>query len=120
MDVIELDGASNRGIDEIRAIRDNVRFAPANSKYKIYIIDEAHQITQDAFNALLKTLEEPPAHIIFMMATTELNEFPTTILSRSQKFTFRPISVDQVAGQLKNVLQQENLPVDESVIRLLA
>ncbi|MCX6356948.1 MAG: DNA polymerase III subunit gamma/tau, partial [Candidatus Aureabacteria bacterium] len=92
MDVLEIDGASNRGIDQIRELRENVKFAPSGSRYKIYIIDEVHQITTEAFNALLKTLEEPPAHVKFFFATTEPQKVPATILSRCQRFDLRAIS----------------------------
>jgi len=120
MDVIEIDGASNRGIEEIRAIRDNVKFAPAKSKYKIYIIDEAHQITDAAFNALLKTLEEPPPHVLFILATTEYQKIPLTILSRCQRFTFRPISIEEISGQLKRIIEKEKAKVDDTAVRLIS
>src|SRR5512133_2494821 len=96
VDVEEIDGASNRGIDEIRALRENVKFAPAASKHKIYIIDEAHQITDAAFNALLKTLEEPPSHVVFILATTEPQKIPLTILSRCQRYRFRLLSSKEI------------------------
>src|SRR5215831_1021892 len=92
VDVLEIDAASNRGIEEIRELRENVRYAPARSRFKVYIVDEAHQITHDAFNAFLKTLEEPPEHAIFILATTEVQKIPATILSRCQLFRFKPVS----------------------------
>ncbi|MCX7940736.1 MAG: DNA polymerase III subunit gamma/tau [Endomicrobia bacterium] len=108
MDVIEIDAASNRGIDDVRALRETVKYVPVSCKYKVYIIDEAHQITDAAFNALLKTLEEPPSYVIFILATTEFNALPLTIISRCQVFHFRPISSNIIFDQLKNVLKQEN------------
>ncbi|MCX7716368.1 MAG: DNA polymerase III subunit gamma/tau, partial [Endomicrobia bacterium] len=107
IDVIEIDAASNRGIDDIRALRETVKYVPVNCKYKVYIIDEAHQITKDAFNALLKTLEEPPEYIIFILATTEFNSLPLTIVSRCQIFHFRPVSSNEVFKLLKQVVTQE-------------
>lgn len=92
IDIIEIDAASNRRIDEIRDLRDKVHIAPTSAKYKVYIIDEVHMLTKEAFNALLKTLEEPPAHVIFILATTEAHKLPETIISRTQQFNFRPIS----------------------------
>src|SRR5213596_870942 len=91
LDVLEIDGASSRGIDEVRELRDTVRYAPARGKFKIYIIDEVHMLTKEAFNALLKTLEEPPAHVVFILATTEAHKLPETIISRTQRFAFKPI-----------------------------
>ncbi|MEW6040270.1 MAG: DNA polymerase III subunit gamma/tau, partial [Elusimicrobiota bacterium] len=120
VDVLEIDGASNRGIDEIRALRENVKFAPANLKYKIYIIDEAHQITEAAFNALLKTLEEPPEHVIFMLATTEPQKIPDTILSRCQRFKFRPLSDVEIANNLKEIIKKEKFSVDENAAGLIS
>ncbi len=120
IDVIEIDGASNRGIDEIRNLRENIKYAPAASKYKIYIIDEAHQITDAAFNALLKTLEEPPEHCIFIMATTDPQKFPDTILSRCQRFNFRPVSIKDISGNIMNIAKKENISVDEKAVNLIA
>ena len=91
VDVIEIDGASNRGIEEIRTLRENVKYAPSRGRYKVYIIDEVHQLTEAAFNALLKTLEEPPPHVVFVLATTDPRDIPATVLSRVQRFDFRPI-----------------------------
>jgi DNA polymerase-3 subunit gamma/tau len=103
MDVIEIDGASNRGIDESRELRENVRYTPAKSRYKIYIIDEVHMLTREAFNALLKTLEEPPGHIIFVFATTEPHKIPATILSRCQRYDFKRISLKEMIDRKSNV-----------------
>jgi DNA polymerase-3 subunit gamma/tau len=103
MDVIEIDGASNNGVDAIRDLRDNVMFAPSSGKYKIFIIDEVHMLSTSAFNALLKTLEEPPAHVVFILATTEVHKIPQTILSRCQRFDFRRIPLKQTADYLKKI-----------------
>ncbi|MEI8176605.1 MAG: DNA polymerase III subunit gamma/tau, partial [Candidatus Omnitrophota bacterium] len=115
LDVIEIDGASNRGIDEIRSLRENVKFAPINGTYKIYIIDEVHQITKQAFDALLKTLEEPPAHVKFIFATTEPHKIPATILSRCQRFDFKRIPMKEIVGKLKEVAKAEKINTHESV-----
>lgn len=120
LDVIEIDGASNRGIDEIRDLRERVRLAPAQSRYKIYIIDEVHMLTKEAFNALLKTLEEPPSHVIFIFATTEPHKVPQTILSRCQRFDFRRIGAGQIVGQLKQVAASEGIAVEEEALALIA
>ncbi|OIO75151.1 MAG: DNA polymerase III, subunit gamma and tau [Elusimicrobia bacterium CG1_02_37_114] len=120
IDVIELDGASNRGIDEIRALRENVRFTPASSKYKIYVIDEAHQITDPAFNALLKTLEEPPEHIVFILATTEPQKIPLTISSRCQRFRFRPISTNEIISQIEKITKLEKFNIEKDAMTLTA
>src|SRR5215831_10148744 len=106
VDVLEIDAASNRGIEEIRELRENVSYAPARSRYKVYIVDEAHQITHDAFNAFLKTLEEPPAHAVFIFATTEYQKIPATILSRCQMFRFKRVPVDQIASHLAELLKK--------------
>jgi len=103
LDVIEIDGASNRGIDEIRNLKENVKFAPVASKYKVYIIDEVHMLTTPAFNALLKTLEEPPSHVIFILATTEPYKLPPTILSRCQRYDFKPASREMTREFLKKL-----------------
>lgn len=108
VDIIEIDAASNRGIDDIRSLRESVKYVPVKCKYKVYIIDEAHQITDAAFNALLKTLEEPPSYVVFILATTEFNALPLTIVSRCQVFHFRPVPTTVVFNQLKNVVIQEN------------
>ena len=109
MDVIEIDGASNRGIDEIRELKENVRYTPAKSRYKIYIIDEVHMLTREAFNALLKTLEEPPPHIIFIFATTEPHKIPATILSRCQRYDFKRIPLREVMESLKRIVEEEKI-----------
>jgi DNA polymerase-3 subunit gamma/tau len=120
VDVIEIDAATNRGIDEIRELRDAARYAPARDRYKIYILDEAHQITEAAFNALLKTLEEPPSHVIFMMATTEPENIPQTIRSRCQHFSFHAVKFDDILAQLKMIAGQENVEAEEAALALLA
>ena len=119
-DVIEIDGASNRGIDEVRTLRENVKFAPAYGRYKIYIVDEVHMLTGEAFNALLKTLEEPPEHAKFIFATTEANKVPATILSRCQRFDFKRISVDVIMKNLKMICGKENLTIEESALFAIA
>ena len=120
LDVIEIDGASNRGIEEIRNLRDAVRFAPTRGKYKVYIIDEVHMLTAPAFNALLKTLEEPPPHVIFIFATTEVHKVPATILSRCQRFDFRRIPIEEIAERLRFIAKEENITVDEESLLILA
>jgi DNA polymerase III subunit gamma/tau len=120
MDVIEIDAATNRGIDEIRELREGARYSPARDKYKIYILDEAHQITDAAFNALLKTLEEPPAHVIFMMATTQPEDIPQTIRSRSQHFSFHAVRFQEIVAQLRSIAEMESVGVDEAALSLLA
>ena len=120
LDVIEIDGASNRGIDEIRNLRENIRFAPAVAKYKIYIIDEVHMLSKDAFNALLKTLEEPPSHAIFIFATTEIHRVPLTILSRCQRYDFKRIPTATITGQLEEIAGQEKINIDKESLLLIA
>ena len=120
VDVIEIDAATNRGIDEIRELRDAARYAPARDRYKIYILDEAHQITEAAFNALLKTLEEPPSHVIFMMATTEPENIPQTIRSRCQHFSFHAVKFDDILAQLKMIAAQEQVEAEDAALALLA
>jgi len=120
VDVIEIDAATNRGIDEIRELREAARYRPARDRYKIYILDEAHQITDAAFNALLKTLEEPPGHVIFMLATTQPEDIPQTIRSRCQHFSFRAVSFDQIVSQLRDLSTRENIPGEEDALALLA
>jgi len=120
MDVIEVDGASNRGIDEIRELRENVRYTPAKSRYKIYIIDEIHMLTKEAFNALLKTLEEPPPHIIFIFATTEPHKIPATILSRCQRYDFKRIPFREVIGSLKRIVEEEKIQISQSGLLSIA
>ncbi|GHT59927.1 DNA polymerase III subunit gamma/tau [Endomicrobiia bacterium] len=119
VDVLEIDGASNNGIDEIRALRENVKFSSANSKYKVYIIDEAHQITAQAFNALLKTLEEPPSHVVFIMATTEQHKIPVTILSRCQRYRFKLISSSEMSAAIKNIGQKEGFEIDDEALNIV-
>lgn len=119
-DVIEIDAASNRGIDEIRKIREQVYFAPVSSRYKVYIIDEVHMITTDAFNALLKTLEEPPEHVVFILATTEPQKILNTILSRCQRFDFRRATVDEIAAHLAKVAEGSHIQVEPEALRLMA
>jgi DNA polymerase-3 subunit gamma/tau len=120
LDIIEIDAASNRRIDEIRDLRDKVHIAPTSAKYKVYIIDEVHMLTREAFNALLKTLEEPPEHAIFILATTEVHKVPDTILSRTQRFTFKPIDQAKVMSHLKTIAEKEGLEVDSHALQLLA
>ncbi|HEX3893747.1 MAG TPA: DNA polymerase III subunit gamma/tau [Terracidiphilus sp.] len=120
VDVIEIDAATNRGIDEIRELRDAARYAPARDRYKIYVLDEAHQITEAAFNALLKTLEEPPSHVIFMMATTEPENIPQTIRSRCQHFSFHAVRFDDILAQLKMIAEQEQVVAEDAALALLA
>jgi DNA polymerase III subunit gamma/tau len=120
VDVIEIDAATNRGIDEIRELREAARYRPARDRFKIYILDEAHQITDAAFNALLKTLEEPPGHVIFMMATTQPEDIPQTIRSRCQHFSFRAVKFEQIVGQLRELIDKENIPADDDALALLA
>src|SRR2546422_2677634 len=118
--VIEIDAATNRGIDEIRELREAARYLPARDRYKIYILDEAHQITDAAFNALLKTLEEPPSHVVFMLATTQPEDIPQTIRSRCQHFSFRAVRFEEIVGQLKDLIGRENIEADEDALALLA
>ena len=120
VDVIEIDAATNRGIDEIRELREAARYRPARDRFKIYILDEAHQITDAAFNALLKTLEEPPDHIVFMLATTQPEDIPQTIRSRCQHFSFRAVKFDDIVGQLRDLLLREKIEADDDALALLA
>ena len=120
VDVIEIDAATNRGIDEIRELRDGARYRPARDRFKIYILDEAHQITDAAFNALLKTLEEPPSHIIFMMATTQPEDIPQTIRSRCQHFSFRAVKFEDILQQLRDITASEKIAADDDALALLA
>ncbi|OGD57131.1 DNA polymerase III, subunit gamma and tau [Candidatus Berkelbacteria bacterium RBG_13_40_8] len=119
MDMIEIDAASNRGIDEIRDLREKIKFAPTASKYKIYIIDECHMLTKEAFNALLKTLEEPPAHAIFIMATTEAHKVPPTILSRAQVFDFKKANLQDILKLLNKVVAEESIKIDDEALHLI-
>ena len=120
MDIREIDGASNRGIDEIRELRENVKFAPASCRYKVYIIDEVHMLTREAFNALLKTLEEPPAHVIFIFATTETHKVPATILSRCQCFDFRRIPPKLIADNLRKIAAAEGIRISDTGLAWIA
>ena len=119
VDVIEIDGASNRGIEEIRTLRENVKYTPARGRYKVYIIDEVHQLTEAAFNALLKTLEEPPPHIVFVLATTDPREIPATVLSRVQRFDFRPIAPETLRTSLEHILTQEKIPFEPAALPVI-
>lgn len=120
MDVIEIDGASNRGIDEIRDLREKVKFAPAEGKFKIYIIDEVHMLTAEAFNALLKTLEEPPKFVVFVLATTEVHKIPATILSRCQRFDFKRFTIPEIEGRLEQILSAEKVKAEGNALKLIA
>src|SRR6267143_922214 len=120
LDLIEIDAASNRGIDEMRDLRDKVRFAPSMGQYKVYVMDEAHQLTTEAFNALLKTLEEPPPHAIFVLATTESQRIPATIVSRTQRFDLRRIPHKGVVAQLAKIVEQENLRAEAPALEVIA
>jgi len=120
VDVQEIDGASNRGIDEIRELRQNIKYMPSASQYRIYIIDEVHMLTLPAFNALLKTLEEPPAHVKFIFATTEAHKVPMTILSRCQRFDFKRIPVAQIIGQLEKISAEEDIEIGKSGLAMIA
>lgn len=120
MDVYEIDAASNRGIDEIRELRENVKFSPAQSRYKIYIIDEVHMLTNEAFNALLKTLEEPPAHAVFVLATTEPHRIPATILSRCQRYDFRRVGMQELTDHLAHIAAESGIEATRDALRLIA
>src|SRR5947209_16949741 len=120
VDVLEIDGASNRGIDEVREIRQNVQYRPQHSRYKIYIIDEVHMLTAPAFNALLKTLEEPPPHVKFICATTEAQKIPVTILSRCQRFDFAGISTPRIVERLRDIVRSEKMDADDEALELVA
>lgn len=120
MDIIEIDGASNRGIDEIRTLRESVKYAPTRGKYKVYIIDEVHMLTKESFNAFLKTLEEPPAHTIFIFATTDIHKVPLTIISRCQRFDFRRIQLDTIKSTLSNIAKEEKIKIDDKTLTLIS
>ena len=120
LDIVEIDAASNRRIDDIRDLREKVYIAPSSAKYKVYIIDEVHMLTGESFNALLKTLEEPPAHAVFILATTELHKVPATIVSRTQRFHFRPGSVETVSKHLRTIADKESIQIDDAALRLIA
>lgn len=120
MDIIEVDAASNRGINEIRDLREGIKFTPTALKYKVFIIDEVHMLTKEAFNALLKTLEEPPAHAIFVLATTEAHKIPATILSRCQRFDFRKLSIEDIIERLRGIAEKEGVKCGDDVIQFIA
>src|SRR5438270_7303703 len=119
-DVIEIDAASNRGINEMRELRENVRYRPARDRYKVFIIDEAHQITNEAFNALLKTIEEPPPWVVFVLCTTESHKIPATIASRCQHFSFRSVEFDQLIARMAWICEQEGIKADSETLAVLA
>src|SRR5512144_72783 len=120
VDVIEIDAASNRGINEMRELRENVRYRPARDRYKVFIIDEAHQITSEAFNALLKTLEEPPEWVVFILCTTEVHKIPTTIASRCQQFSFRSVDFTELMARMRYICEQEGVQADDDALAVLA
>ena len=120
IDIIEIDAASNRGIDEIRSLRNSIRFAPTKAKYKVYIIDEAHQLTKEAANALLKILEEPPSHAIFILATTEIHKMIATIISRCQRFDFRKLTLAEITQKLEMISAAEKMKIEKSALELIA
>lgn len=120
MNVIEIDAASNNGVDNIREIVDEVSYSPAEGKYKVYIIDEVHMLSIGAFNALLKTLEEPPSYVIFILATTEVHKIPITILSRCQRYDFRRITIDTITARLQELMEAEQIQVEEKALRYVA
>ena len=120
MNVIEIDAASNNGVDNIREIREEVAYSPTKGKYKVYIIDEVHMLSMGAFNALLKTLEEPPSYVIFILATTEAHKIPITILSRCQRYDFKRITVETIAGRLSELMEKEQVAVEDKAIRYVA
>ena len=120
MNVIEIDAASNNGVDNIREIREEVMYAPADGKYKVYIIDEVHMLSTGAFNALLKTLEEPPAYVIFILATTEAHKIPVTILSRCQRYDFRRIGQETILERLQELVLAEHVDAEERALRYIA
>lgn len=120
LDVIEIDAASNRGIDEMRNLKETVRLSPTSYRYKVFIIDETHMLTKEAFNALLKTLEEPPAHVIFILATSEYDKIPATITSRTQRFHFRKLPLDAIVEKLKTIVKAEKLKVKDDALELIA
>ncbi len=120
LDIIEIDGASNRGIDEIRTLRESVKYAPSIGKYKVYIIDEVHMLTKESFNAFLKTLEEPPSHTIFIFATTDVHKVPPTIISRCQRFDFRRIQLDTIKSTLARIAESEKIEIDDKTLTIIA
>ena len=120
VNVIEIDAASNNGVDNIREIIDEVSYSPVEGKYKVYIIDEVHMLSIGAFNALLKTLEEPPSYVIFILATTEVHKIPITILSRCQRYDFKRITIETIAGRLHDLMDQEQVQVEEKALKYIA
>ena len=120
LDLIEIDAASNRGINEIRELRERTRFAPVKSKYKVFIVDEVHMLTIEAFNALLKTLEEPPEYIIFILCTTEIHKVPETIISRCQRFDFKTIDIKEITKRLETIVKAEGIKADKKVLKNIA
>ena len=120
MDVVEIDAASNNSVDDIRELRENVKYSPAKAKYKVYIIDEVHMLSQGAFNALLKTLEEPPSYVIFILATTEPHKIPATILSRCQRFDFKRVTVKDISSRMRYICEKEGIEADEKALNLIA
>lgn len=120
IDLIEIDAASNRGINEIRELKEGIKFSPVSSKYKVFIIDEVHMLTTEAFNALLKTLEEPPSHAIFVLATTEIHKIPATILSRCQRFDFRRLKIDELTERLQFICKHEKIDIDKDALEFIA
>src|SRR4030042_1372357 len=120
LDVLEIDGASNRGIDEVRALREKIKYLPAQGKYKVYIIDEVHMLTKEAFNALLKTLEEPPAHAVLILVTTEFERMPATIVSRTQRFQFRKLPLEKITDKLKSIAKTEGINISQPALELVA
>ncbi len=120
LDLIEIDAASNTSVDDVRSLRDKINFSPSQGKYKIYIIDEVHMLSTQAFNALLKTLEEPPSHAIFILATTEIHKIPSTVLSRCQRHEFRRVPVDEIVSQLKMIVSAEKLQADDDALIMIA
>lgn len=120
IDLVEIDAASNRGIDEIRQLKEDIKFSPLKSKYKVFVIDEVHQLTKEAFNALLKTLEEPPSHAIFILATTDIEKVPETILSRVQRFDFKKFTIPELFGSLKMISEKEGLTAEDEALKLIA
>ena len=120
MNVIEIDAASNNGVENIREIVEEVRYSPTEGKYKVYIIDEVHMLSAGAFNALLKTIEEPPSYVIFILATTEVHKIPVTILSRCQRYDFKRISIDIIADRLQELMTEEKIEVEEKALRYVA
>ena len=120
MDIVEIDAASNNSVDDIRELRESVKYTPSKAKYKVYIIDEVHMLSQGAFNALLKTLEEPPSYVIFILATTEPHKIPATILSRCQRFDFKRVSSKDIADRMSYICEKENIEAEDKALSLIA